>query len=200
MQERVPPRFFPALNRDSFISPDRFRVYSLILPLSHLDSCHTVIIDKRVSQVSPKGRMFAPLYSLSRLVFRLSLDFDFGRARFQSLFLTHRPTSPHMNRPSRSWLKHTYHNAPLLGAITGLSYTSIWPFPASTSVSSFHLNALLPRDNLRSPPVRLELNPYGTSLKSDFHRFLWNRVSHITMTPVSLSPNPLACGIESKWV
>jgi hypothetical protein len=105
MQERVPPRFFPALNRDSFISPDRFRVYSLILPLSHLDSCHTVIIDKRVSQVSPKGRMFAPLYSLIRLVFRLSLDFR--GARFQSLSLTHRTTSSHMNRPSRSWLKNT---------------------------------------------------------------------------------------------
>lgn len=128
------------------------------------------MIGLRVSQVSPKGRMFAPLYSLNRLVFRLSLDF--GGARFQSLSLTHRTTSSHMNRPSRSWLKHTYRNAPLLGAITGLSYTSIWSFSTSTSVSSFHLNALLPHDNLRSPPVRLELNPYGTSLKSDFHRFL----------------------------
>ena len=182
----MPPCFYLVLNQDSFISPDQFRVYSLILPLSYLKRCHTFFIGLRASQVSPKGRMFAPLYSLKRLVFRLSLDL--GGARFQSLSLTHRTTSQHMNRLSQSWLKHTDRNAPLLGAITGLSYPAIWSFPTSTSISSLHLNALLPRDNLSSPPVRLELNPYGTSLKSDFHRFLMNRVSYVTITPVSLSP------------
>ena len=115
----------------------------------------------------------------------------FRGPRFQSISLTHWCLSPHIARPARSWLTTTYPDAPSSGAITGLSYTGIFkgcPLKYRAFQSSPHAPSASRHSH--QPTCGDEVVPFRAPLHRDFHPFAVDRVGYVTISPVSVSPNP----------
>lgn len=105
-----------------------------------------------------------------------------------------------MARDSLPRLCHSYPNAASAVAITGLSYTAICQgFPSQ--YRTLQISPQVPDASRRpqQPTSRGWVVPFRAPPSRDFHPFIHNRVRHVAMPPVSVSPNPTQSG-QVDWV
>lgn len=143
----------------------------------------------RASHVSCICRIQRRCSPQSQLGYRLTVVFR--GSRFQRPSLTHCVASTNMARDSLPRLCNTYPNAASAVAITGLSYTAICK-GCPLQYRTLQISPQVPDASRRpqQPTSRGWVVPFRAPPSRDFHPFIHNRVRHVAMPPVSVSPNP----------
>lgn len=103
-----------------------------------------------------------------------------------------------MARDSLPRLCNTYPNAASTVAITGLSYAAICQ-GCPSQYRTLQISPQIPDTSPcpQQPTRRGGVVPFRAPLRRDFHPFIHNRVRHVAMPPVSVSPNPRNSG---PWI
>lgn len=172
----------------STISAEHFRAYSSTLP--HCWPLRTAppVLQNSASHVRLQRRFTAPL--CSKLSARLPPLCRFLGVEIPKHLLTHGYSYKRIARPARSWLSKTYPDACSAHALTGLSCTAICS-GCPTQYQHIQISPQCPDASRRpqQPTCRDCVVPSRAPHNRDFHPFVTVRGCHVTMSPVSVSPN-----------
>jgi len=122
---------------------------------------------------------------------------DFRGPRFQSSSLTEHGASLRIARLTKSRLTQSYPDASSADALTCLSYTAIC-LGCPRQYQRFQISPQRPDTSRcpQQPTGQDQVVPFPAPLNEDSHLFASNRVGHVAVVPVSVSPNHLRDWVE----